>query len=80
MDTPTPAAVDQFDLFPERISVDRVDTRSAGTQARLTALFVVKYEREAGAHQVFHDRHGWYCAEHGRECRAVTAARSRRRA
>lgn len=66
--------MDQFDLFPERVSVERMAAAAAGTQSRVQDLFVVRYEREKAAHQVFHDRHGWYCAEHGRDCRAVAAA------
>jgi hypothetical protein len=67
--------VDQLDLFPERVSIERLNGRSAGAQSRVKDLFVVRYEREQVAHQVFHDRHGWYCADHGPGCRAVVAAR-----
>jgi hypothetical protein len=28
---------------------------------------------------VFHDRHGWYCADHGPDCAAVHVAKSRAR-
>ncbi|HEX9564793.1 MAG TPA: hypothetical protein VF981_12505 [Gemmatimonadaceae bacterium] len=72
--------MDQFDLFPETVTVQRVDTRAAaGERSRVRALFVVRFERDPAAHQVFHDRHGWYCAEHGPGCRAVGAARKGRR-
>jgi hypothetical protein len=68
--------VDQLDLFPERITVHRMDARkAAGERSRVSALYVVRFEREENAHQVFHDRHGWYCADHGPACRAVAAAR-----
>ena len=72
---PNPA-VSQFDLFPERVTVDRVDARAAaGTRSTVKAIFVVKYERQPGRHQVFHDKHGWYCADHGPACAAVGEAR-----
>jgi len=68
--------LNQLDLFPELVSVQRVDARAAaGARSRVRDLFVVRYEREDRPHQVFHDRHGWYCAEHGPDCRAVGAAR-----
>jgi hypothetical protein len=43
------------------------------------AIFLVQFERQPGKHQVFHDRHGWYCADHGPKCAAVEVAKSRRR-
>jgi len=46
----------------------------------MKAIYVVQFERRPGRHQVFHDRHGWYCAEHGPACAAVQAARARARA
>lgn len=68
--------MDQFDLFPEQVTVQRLEGRAAaGAQSRVQAVFVVRYERERTPHQVFHDRHGWYCAEHGKGCRAVKDAR-----
>ena len=74
------SSVNQFDLFPERVTVDRVDARkAAGERSHVKALFVVRFERQPGRHQVFHDRHGWYCAEHGPSCPAVGAAKSRER-
>jgi hypothetical protein len=70
--------MNQFDLFPERVTVERVDTRTAaGERSNVKAIFVVQFERQPGRHQVFHDRHGWYCAEHGPSCPAVQAARSK---
>ena len=70
--------VSQFDLFPERVTVERVDGRSAaGDRSRVKAIFIVQFERRPGRHQVFHDQHGWYCAEHGQSCPAVEAARKR---
>lgn len=62
----------QFDLWPQRVQVDALDVQSVvGTQTRVTALYRVRYEREPGIHQVFHDHHGWYCADHGPACKAV---------
>jgi hypothetical protein len=68
--------VSQFDLFPEQVTVEPVDVRgAAGERSRIKAMYVVRFERSAAAHQVFHDHHGWYCAEHGQNCRAVGEAR-----
>ena len=68
----------QFDLFPERVTVDRLDTRAAaGERSNVKAIFVVQFERRPGRHQVFHDRHGWYCAEHGPSCPAVQEAKGK---
>lgn len=73
-------SVNQLDLFPERVTVEAVDARSAaGDQSKVKAIFVVQFERRPGKHQVFHDRHGWYCADHGPKCPAVQAAKSRGR-
>ena len=70
------SAVSQFDLFPERVTVNRIDARAtAGERSNVKAIFVVEFEFRPGHHQVFHDRHGWYCAEHGPSCPAVQAAR-----
>lgn len=69
----------QFDLFPERVSVEPLDPKmAAGARTRITAMFVVRYERERGVHQVFVDHHGMYCGEHGRACRAVKEVGRRR--
>lgn len=72
--TNPPAPVNQLDLFPERVTVERVSPRSSTGKSSVKAIFVVQFERKPGRHQVFHDRHGWYCAEHGPNCPAVTAA------
>lgn len=62
----------QFDLFPERVTVEHVAPKSlAGSRTRIASMFIVRFERESGFHQVFVDHHGTYCAEHGRECRSV---------
>lgn len=71
----------QFDLFPERITIEELDPKAAaGASTRVEAMFRVRYERERAPHQVFFDQYGWYCADHGPECRAVrevTAQRAR---
>jgi len=68
----------QFDLFPQHVSVRALDPKAVvGGDTRVKAIFTVKYEREANPHQVFHDRHGWYCAEHGKECPAVREVTAR---
>ncbi|HET6681779.1 MAG TPA: hypothetical protein VFG84_11300 [Gemmatimonadaceae bacterium] len=73
----------QFEIFPRAPDVARLDPATViGRDTRVRALFRVRYEGLPGAHLVFHDRHGWYCAEHGADCRAVGDARastSRRR-
>jgi len=68
--------VNQLDLFPEHVTVEAVDARAAaGDRSNVKAIFVIQFERRPGKHQVFHDRHGWYCADHGTDCPAVEAAR-----
>lgn len=71
----------QLDFFPEGVTVDRLDARAAaGERTRVKAIFRVQFERERGVHQVFHDQYGWYCADHGKACRAVAAAQGKGRA
>jgi hypothetical protein len=66
---------DQFSLFPDPVSIEVLDPRQAiGPQTAVEQLVHVRIG--AGAlHRVFHDRHGWYCEEHGPRCRAVPLAR-----
>ncbi len=67
-------AQQQLDFFPERVKVERIDPReAAGSRTRVEAIFLVRFEWERSPHQVFHDHHGVYCADHGRGCRAVSA-------
>lgn len=69
---------DQFDLFPQQIQVQQLDPkRVIGASTRVKKVFTVKYEREQALHQVFLDRHGWYCAEHGPACVAVREVTAR---
>lgn len=65
----------QLELFRPVHRVERLEPRRAigrGTQVR--ALYRVRYAGHLDVHQVYHDRHGWYCAEHGRGCDAVRDA------
>jgi hypothetical protein len=65
----------QLEIFPEKRYVDVVDPRVAiGPDTRVSALVHVRYGEARQVHQVYHDRHGWYCAEHGSRCRAVPDA------
>lgn len=72
----------QLEFFPEAHHIEAVDPRAAiGPHTRVDALFRVRYGEAHHVHQVYHDRHGWYCAEHGPGCSAVSdaAAAARRR-
>jgi hypothetical protein len=62
--------------------IEALDPRTAiGPDTRVAALYRVRYGESPSVHQVYRDRHGWYCAEHGPRCAAVIdavdAARSR---
>lgn len=62
----------QLEMFPEPRHVESVDPRVAiGPETRVSALYRVRYGDGRQVHQVYHDRHGWYCAEHGPACSAV---------
>ena len=75
-----PASSSQFDLFPQGVQVQQLDPkRAVGTGTRVEEMFTVKYERERVVHQVFLDKHGWYCAEHGPACPAVREVTARAR-
>ena len=65
----------QLEMFPEPRHIEAVDPRVAiGPGTRVAALYRVRYGEESPVHQVYHDRHGWYCAEHGPQCTAVSDA------
>ncbi len=65
----------QLEIFPEARHIEAVDPRIAiGPDTRVSALFRVRYGEAPQVHQVYHDRHGWYCAEHGPRCSAVSDA------
>ena len=71
---PPPPA--QFELFPERVLIEVLDAqRVGGARTRVRGVWRVHFGSEAKAHRVWHDRHGWYCEEHGPHCRAVPAVR-----
>ncbi|MBV6522624.1 MAG: hypothetical protein MNPFHGCM_02772 [Gemmatimonadaceae bacterium] len=67
----------QFDFFPRNVQVQQLDPKVAvGAATRVQKLFTVRFEREKSVHQVFLDHHGWYCADHGKECPAVREAKA----
>ena len=62
----------QLDMFPMTGEVEALDPRLViGPATRVSGLYRVRYDGAAQVHQVYHDRHGWYCAEHGPRCAAV---------
>lgn len=66
----------QTDLFPEKPVVDALDPRTAvGPRTGVLALLRVVLRSTDAPHLIFHDRHGWYCEEHGPACVAVGVAR-----
>ncbi|MBA3892031.1 MAG: hypothetical protein H0X64_16050 [Gemmatimonadaceae bacterium] len=71
---PRPARVEQTELFPEPVRVERLDPRSiAGSGTSATAVFRVTIGHGGEHHRVFQDRYGTYCEVHGRTCPAVAA-------
>ena len=63
-----------MELFPDPVHVERLDPRAiAGDRTRIQALYRVTIGHGGAAHLVFRDRHGTYCEEHGRTCKAVAA-------
>jgi hypothetical protein len=65
----------QLEFFPEARHVEAVDPRVAiGPDTRVSAMYRVRYGERPQVHLVYHDRHGWYCAEHGPGCTAVSDA------
>lgn len=72
MRSPLPAKYVQLEMFPEVRHIEAVDPRIAiGPDTRVSAMYRVRYGETRVVHQVYHDRHGWYCAEHGPKCSAV---------
>jgi hypothetical protein len=62
----------QLEIFPEPRYIEVIDPRAAiGPDTRVSALYRVRYGEARVVHDVYHDRHGWYCAEHGPKCLAV---------
>lgn len=68
-------AAQQTDLFPEQPIVDVLQPRErVGPRTGVLALLRVRLRSSDAPHLVFHDRHGWYCEEHGALCAAVRLA------
>lgn len=66
----------QLEMFPRAHRVEPLDPRLViGPRTRVEALYRVSYDGASAVHQVYRDRHGWYCGEHGPACDAVFAAR-----
>jgi hypothetical protein len=66
----------QFDLFPEPLQIERLDPqRVGGAKTRVQGVYLVRRSAAAPVHRVFHDRHGWYCEEHGTKCPLVAEVR-----
>ena len=66
----------QLQIFPDPPpEIEEIDPREAiGPDTRVSALYRVRYSEAKQVHLVYHDRHGWYCAEHGPKCPAVSDA------
>ncbi|MDB4885149.1 MAG: hypothetical protein JWN79_587 [Gemmatimonadetes bacterium] len=62
----------QTELFATPVHVEPLDPKATlGGSTRVERLWRVRIGDGGGTHLVFHDRHGTYCEEHGRACRAV---------
>jgi len=77
---PPPPVVDraaaQLDLFPEPLHIEPLDPRRVGgAKTRVEGVYLVRRSPATATHRVFHDRHGWYCEEHGAGCPLVAEAR-----
>ena len=66
----------QLQIFPDPPpEIEEIDPREAiGPDTRVSALYRVRYPEAKQVHLVYHDRHGWYCSEHGPGCNAVSDA------
>lgn len=66
----------QLEIFPDPPpEIEEIDPREAiGPDTCVSALYRVRYPVAKQVHQVYHDRHGWYCGEHGPGCHAVSDA------
>ena len=66
----------QIDLFPVTPVVEILDPRVVvGERTGVEHLVRVRPRPNDAPHMVFHDRHGWYCEQHGAQCGAVQVAR-----
>ena len=73
---PVAVEVSQFDMFPEKPEVVRLNPRSvAGDRTSVVEIVRVRMRSVEPPHLVFHDKHGWYCETHGVHCAAVTLAK-----
>lgn len=73
-----PVAVEpvQFDMFPEKPDVVRLNPRNvAGEKTSVVEVIKVRMRSTEPPHLIFHDRHGWYCETHGVHCAAVALAK-----
>ncbi|MDB4881050.1 MAG: hypothetical protein JWL60_2496 [Gemmatimonadetes bacterium] len=62
----------QTELFATPVQVERLDPgKVLGASTRVDALWRVRIGDGGGTHLLFLDRHGRYCQEHGRSCRAL---------
>ena len=74
----TDAVDDQFEFFPIAVTVTRLKARTVlGAATRVLGIWKVEYPGEKRPHLVYHDRHGWYCEDHGASCRAVARVRDK---
>ena len=66
----------QLDLFPVAPVVEVLDPRAVvGARTGVEHLVRVRPRPSDAPHLVFHDRHGWYCEQHGPHCATVKLAR-----
>ena len=71
-------AANQLDIFADPVEIHDLTPRlPAASRARVKGVWAVRLSRTSPTHRVFHDRHGWYCEEHGADCPAVRAAKER---
>jgi len=76
---PPPVASEtaQFDMFPEKPEVMRLNPRSvSGAHRSAVEIVRVRMRSIEPPHLIFHDRHGWYCETHGAHCAAVSLAKA----
>ena len=67
---------DQFEFFPIAVTITPLDPRAVlGDATRVRGVWRVEFPGERRPHLVYNDRHGWYCEEHGKTCRAVARVR-----
>ena len=68
----------QLDLFPVAPVIDILDPQAVvGVRTGVEHLVRVRPRANDAPHLVYHDRHGWYCEQHGPQCAAVKLARDR---